>query len=115
MNLEATLTKREDQIAGLIAIAKPKKIIASELYISEHTVNQTARNIFEKTEVHSSTELSIWWIAKKFNLSLYEIYNAALCVVFIFLVGVSEFKSPNYRDIKCRSIVRTIKRKSLTA
>lgn len=119
MNLNATLTKREDQVTGLLIIGRAKKQAACDLKISTDTVVNHTRNIYEKLEINSLGELCTWWFVKKFNIPLAEVHKAvfksAVGVVMIFLVGVSEFKRPNYRDIRCRTIVRTIKRKSQVA
>ena len=51
------LTKRELEIAGLIAEGKTNGDIASVLYISETTVKKHVSNIFEKTGVARREEL----------------------------------------------------------
>ena len=58
MNQEAILTKRESEIAELIAWGATKKDVANRLFISERTVENTARSIYEKTGVTKSNELS---------------------------------------------------------
>jgi DNA-binding CsgD family transcriptional regulator len=68
MSTDAPLTKRESQIAELIAWGAAKKEIASQLYISERTVENTARNIYAKTEVSKANELSAWWFCTNFNI-----------------------------------------------
>ena len=104
MNLKATLTKRENQIASMLAVGEPKKIIADKLYISEHTVSNTARNIYEKAEVNSVGQLSTWWFCRRFNLSLSEVYSYALATFFMCLVCVNEF---NTKSTVVRAKART--------
>lgn len=67
MNKDAKLTKRENQIAELIAWGSAKKEIADLLCISVNTVDNTARSIYEKIGVNKSNELSAWW----FRLIIY--------------------------------------------
>lgn len=70
MNLTATLTKRESQIAELIAWGLPKKEVATKLFISPRTVENTARSIYEKTGVTKANELSAWYFCSRFKISL---------------------------------------------
>ena len=70
MNLTATLTKRESQIAELIAWGLTKKEVATKLFISPRTVENTARSIYEKTGVTKANELSAWYFCSRFKISL---------------------------------------------
>jgi len=51
------LTSREVEILKHIGTGKPYKIIASELNISEKTVKNHVRNMYEKTGVSNKMEL----------------------------------------------------------
>ncbi len=51
------LTPREDEIVKLVARGRSTKQISGTLFISEHTVHNHLRSIFEKTGVHSRREL----------------------------------------------------------
>jgi DNA-binding CsgD family transcriptional regulator len=51
------LTPREEEIAKLVARGCSTKEISRALFISEHTVNNHLRSIFEKAGVHSRREL----------------------------------------------------------
>lgn len=61
-----TLSRREIQVARLIAQGKFGKEISAELLISESTLNTHKHNIFTKTGVSSNVELTIW--AHRINL-----------------------------------------------
>ena len=69
MNVDAKLTKRETEMAELFAWGATKKDIANRLIVSIRTVENTARNIFQKTGVTKINELSAWWFCTKFNIS----------------------------------------------
>ena len=52
------LTPREEEIAKLVARGRSTREISRALFISEHTVHNHLRSIFEKTGVHSRRELT---------------------------------------------------------
>lgn len=65
----ARLTKRESEIAELIAWGATKKEIATRLFVSSRTIENHARNIFHKTGCSKMNELSAWWFCTNFNIS----------------------------------------------
>lgn len=69
MNTNVKLTKREAEIAELVAWGASKCEIAARCYISERTVENHCRNIFEKVGVTKATELSAWWFCTSFHIS----------------------------------------------
>lgn len=69
MNEGTNLTKRESEIAELFAWGASKKDIANRLYISERTVENHTRNIYEKTGCSKVNELSAWWFCTTFHIS----------------------------------------------
>jgi len=69
MSATATLTKRENEIAEMIAWGATKKEVAMKLHISVRTVENTARSIYEKLGVTKSNELSAWWFCTVFKIS----------------------------------------------
>ncbi len=54
------LSAREKAIIRLVAQAKCRKIIATELKLSIHTVDTHLRHIRLKTNTHSLPELVLW-------------------------------------------------------
>lgn len=69
MNKLSELTKRESEIAELFAWGASKKDVANRLYISERTVENHTRNIYEKTGCSKVNELSAWWFCTRFHIS----------------------------------------------
>jgi len=59
---QSTLTPREIDILKLIAKGYTTKEIASEIYLSPHTVNTHRKNMMKKLGVNSATELLIYAI-----------------------------------------------------
>ena len=52
------LTPRERQVARLVALGLPNKLVARELDISEKTVHIHRQHVMEKTDVNSAAELA---------------------------------------------------------
>jgi DNA-binding CsgD family transcriptional regulator len=97
----ATLTKREAEIAELLAWGATKKDVANRLFVSERTVENHTRNIFEKIGVTKVNELSAWWFCKHFNISssLSPLKRNVIATFLLFLVV--------YQIAQCQFIVRT--------
>jgi DNA-binding CsgD family transcriptional regulator len=95
MNATATLTKRESEIAELIAWGATKKDVANRLFISERTVENTARSIYEKTGVTKSNELSAWWFCTRFHISfdLSPMKRALTAIILLVILIPREFNS----------------------
>lgn len=69
LNLRAELTRREAQIAELLAWGAAKKEVADLLRISPRTVENTARHIYEKIGIQKATELCVYWFCAKCGVS----------------------------------------------
>jgi DNA-binding NarL/FixJ family response regulator len=52
------LTAREIEIAQLVATGKRNKEVASELQLSRYTVETHLKNIYDKLQIQSRTELT---------------------------------------------------------
>lgn len=63
------LTKRESEIAELLAWGASKKDVANRLFISERTVENHTRNIYDKIGFSRINELSAWWFCTTFHIS----------------------------------------------
>lgn len=113
MNPFAKLTSREDEIAELIAWGATKKDIANILFISPRTVENHARNIYEKTGCRKSNELSAWWFCKHFHISFSlsplarTITACALLCIYLlsFYGGHEEHRSAPSRNASSRVIM----------
>lgn len=71
MTENTTLTSRETEILALVAEGKSNKEIAADLFISVNTVKVHISNIFQKIEVSSRTEATLYAIEKGIaNLAL---------------------------------------------
>lgn len=69
MNLRCSLTKRENEIAELLAWGASKKEVADRLSIATRTVENTARNIYAKIGIQKATELCVYWFCAKCGVS----------------------------------------------
>lgn len=69
MKADARLTPREAEVAELLAWGAAKKEVADRLFISTRTVENTARNIYEKVGIQKATELCVWWFCTHCGVS----------------------------------------------
>ena len=108
VNQEAILTKRESEIAELIAWGATKKDVANRLFISERTVENTARSIYEKTGVTKSNELSAWWFCTRFHISfdLSPLKRSLTALILLVILIPREFMSDEdtYRTFRSKKI-----------
>lgn len=88
MNVNVKLTKREAEIAELLAWGASKCEIAARCFISERTVENHTRSIFEKVGVGKATELSAWWFCTSFHISfdLSPLKRQVMAVVLLVLL-----------------------------
>lgn len=107
IRLNAQLTKRESEIANLLAWGASKKEVAARLYISTRTVENTARNIYKKTGVQKATELCVFWFCARCGVkpSLDPLKRAfiALCLLIVFLPSEIVQAQPVYRFRRART------------
>jgi predicted ATPase/class 3 adenylate cyclase/DNA-binding CsgD family transcriptional regulator len=61
---EADLTNRQMEIAALVARGLTNKAIAERLDISAYTVETHVRNILERLDATSRTQIASWWLAR---------------------------------------------------
>lgn len=60
-----TLTKRELEILEILSQGKSNKELADSLGVSENTVEQHLKNIYEKLKVQNRTEAATFFISKE--------------------------------------------------
>lgn len=109
MNELAELTKRESEIAELFAWGAAKKDIANRLCISERTVENHTRNIYDKAGVTKVNELSAWWFCTKFKISfdLSPLKRGVIAMFFLSVISFMEIYAQDsttlYRPLKTRT------------
>ena len=88
MKAGGVLTKREAQIAELLAWGAAKKEVADHLKLSTRTIENTARNIYQKLKIQKATELSVWYFCTHFNISfeLNPIRRTIIAVIFMITI-----------------------------
>ena len=57
---EQALSRRENEILGLLARGTTNEEIADAMFISRHTVKNHLQRIFRKIHVHSKTQAALW-------------------------------------------------------
>ncbi|HVL60019.1 MAG TPA: LuxR C-terminal-related transcriptional regulator, partial [Microbacterium sp.] len=58
------LSSREFEIAGLVAAGRSNRQIATELFLSERTVETHVRHVFAKLECASRVEVALWYTSR---------------------------------------------------
>lgn len=108
MNANARLTPRETEVAELLAWGAAKKEVADRLFISPRTVENTARNIYEKIGIQKATELCVWWFCTHCGVSfdLSPIKRTLIACFFLVILIPHEIHAQNdtYRVFKSRKV-----------
>lgn len=114
MNLHALLSKRESQVAELLAWGASKKEVASRLFVSTRTVENTARNIYAKLGIQKATELCVWWFCTKCGVpvSLDPLKRAFVAVILLVALLPRELSGNGdiYRIGRSTRITRVTRR-----
>ena len=71
-----TLSQREREIMGNLALGKTRKEVSGKLYISEHTAITHTKNIYAKTGSHNLADITRVAIAKALGKTIHEIDKA---------------------------------------
>ena len=108
MNATAVLTHRESQVAELLAWGAVKKEVAAHYGISVRTVENTARKIYEKTDVTKVNELSAWWFCTHFHISfqLSPMLRRTMATMLLALF-VATFGNPLDQFVRARRVEQT--------
>ena len=117
MKLHALLSKRETQVAELLAWGASKKEVASKLFVSTRTVENTARNIYAKLGIQKATELCVWWFCTKCGVpvSLDPLKRAFTAVLLLLVLLPRELTGNGDlfrigRDSRIARVTRTFRR-----
>jgi DNA-binding CsgD family transcriptional regulator len=99
------LTKRENQILGLVAVGLTPDEIGDRLFISRETVRKTIANAKSKLSFGKATELACWFVCRHFG-SEYEnfkrqILAACMLALFAFTMNRTDVFT---RRARCRRV-----------
>lgn len=115
MRQKAQLTRREREITELIAWGATKKEVAGHLFISERTVENHTRNIYQKTGCNKVNELSAWWFCSRFRIPMSlspiarRIGASIILIIYIFGVTNDLSQQPRVRIPSNRVTYRSIR------
>ena len=88
MNLDVKLSKREMEVAEIMAFTKNKSDAAHRLCISEGTLSAHTFRIYEKLNINSKSELVIWWMVTKEHISKKAIPYFKMIPILIISYGL---------------------------
>lgn len=99
---DPSLSKRENQIAGLAACGLAKKEIADRLGTAYGTVNVLLDKAYKKTGTSKLNELGAWWINRVFtlNIDFKQLQKTIIALCFLGLI-VFQISIDNDNDF-CR-------------
>lgn len=106
--VDVTLTKRENQIAGLIFCGLAKKEIADRLKVAYGTINVILDRAYKKTGTSKLNELGSWWANRAFalNIDFQQLQKTIIALCFLGLI-VLQIAFDNDNDFcrirRCRS------------
>jgi DNA-binding NarL/FixJ family response regulator len=72
MDINSVFTRREREIAELIALGMSNKEIARQLGIRNQTVRNILVHVFRKTSSRKRTQLAVKLVLAESNLNLFE-------------------------------------------
>ena len=99
MNPRVVLTKRESEIAELVAWGGSKKEIADRLFLSERTVENHIKNIYSKVECGKLNELSAWWFCTRFHISFdLSPLKRSIIGFFLFMITLPQIATVDDND-----------------
>jgi DNA-binding CsgD family transcriptional regulator len=81
------LTKREDQVLGLVAVGLTPDEIGDRLYISRETVRKTVCNVKSKLGLGKAAELAAFFWCRLFGTTFDEQKRRilAICLLLLFV------------------------------
>ncbi|TDX83940.1 LuxR C-terminal-related transcriptional regulator [Epilithonimonas xixisoli] len=97
MNLTASLSKREEEVAEVMAFTKDKTEASKRLFISAGTLSAHTFRIYDKLEINSKSELVIWWMVRKMGISKKAIPYFQYLGVLVISFGVMNDDNPIIR------------------
>ena len=106
------ISRREYQIAELIAWGASDKEVADELFISIQTSKTHRKNILKKIHGHNAADLTRWFFQKKCGVSLGVNPRQIRHLAFIFLLLVFIGEYTNQDMIRTARVVRTSRKTS---
>lgn len=87
------LTKREFEVAQLIATNHSKKMVAEQLGIACGTVDRFTKIIYNKLKINTAIELTWWYIANTQQISIpqsVKIFQKAVVWLILIMISYSE-------------------------
>lgn len=92
IDLRAKLSRRETEIAELLAWGAAKKEVADRLSISPRTVENTARNIYQKIGIQKATELCVYWFISRLGVSPDKDPLKRVFIAMILLAAIGAYE-----------------------
>lgn len=120
MDLSAQLTKRELQVAELLAWGASKKEVPDLLPIKQgkkpisvRTVEVLTKSIYEKLHIQKVNELSVWYFCTHFHISmdLNPLMRRIVAAILLLTIVLAEVNNSNdfVRTLRVRPLRSTVR------
>jgi DNA-binding CsgD family transcriptional regulator len=100
LNYDATLTDREDELVGILAMAHSTKEVPDLARptrkgtpLSTNTVDRIKQSIYRKIGAQKAPEITIWWFVRRYNIPI---------VSFFLMLFISMEFAPIKTDLRAR-------------
>lgn len=103
------LTRREYEIAELIALGLTPSEIAENLFIAKYTVDNHIKSIREKLNISSMLKIAPWYYSQRFHFSIAISKSKAQIIALVLLMLILPYELISREDI-----IRTPARTSIS-
>lgn len=100
LNMEASLTARQEEVAYMVGFGLSRKEVAAKLGVSYKTVDNEVQQVYARIGASKVTELTIFCFCRKFKIPI----SSLMVVVFLVCtLTVSDLKYCRARNGRVRT------------
>lgn len=106
MNLEARLTKRQDQVLELIATGCQQKEAAEILHISVKTIDNHVQAIKQRISVNNDRELTVFYFCRRFAIpyAVVAIKKGTSVLLLYIILTIQIYYGDSFQARRARTV-----------